>query len=120
MRIITADQYEQQQQVGSLSESIDQDVLKIIKNVRQQKDQAVKNYTKQFDRVELDSLIVTEEEFNGAEKLVDADFIDAIKQAIENITVFHEQQQEKSWFITKEDGVMLGQQITPIEKVGIY
>src|SRR5690625_830294 len=120
MRIITADQYEQQQPIGSISESIDQDVLKIIETVRQQKDQALKKYTKQFDQVELDTLAVTAEEFNAAEQLVDADFSAAIKQAIENITVFHEQQQEKSWFITKEDGVMLGQQITPIEKVGIY
>lgn len=120
MRIITADQYEQQQTDSSLSESIDQDVLNIIENVKRQKDKALKTYTKKFDQVELDSLIVTEEEFNIAENLVDAEFIDAIQQAIENITIFHKQQQEKSWFITKEDGIMLGQQITPIEKVGIY
>ena len=77
-------------------------------------------YTAQFDKVELDNLIVSDEEFAEARALVTEDFIGAIKKAQENIKAFHEEQKEKSWFTTRESGILLGQKVTPLASVGIY
>ena len=102
------------------NEKIDQTVLEIIKNVRTNGDEALFSYAKKLDRVTLDNLIVNEEEFELAEQLVSDEFIEAIDVAYENIKMFHEAQVEKSWFFHKPDGVMLGQQVTPMDKVGVY
>src|SRR5699024_4462417 len=102
------------------NEKIDQTVLEIIKNVRTNGDEALFSYAKKLDRVTLDNLIVNEKEFELAEQLVSDEFIEAIDVAYENIKTFHEAQVEKSWFFHKPDGVMLGQQVTPMDKVGVY
>ena len=95
-------------------------MLNIIEQVRAKGDQALIDYTAQFDKVALDHLLVTEEEFSEASALVSDDFIVAIKKAHENIKAFHAEQTEKSWFTTKESGILLGQKITPLASVGIY
>lgn len=97
-------------------------VNEILKNVKEKGDQAVFQYTKEFDKAELtpDTLYVTEEEIKEAYSKVDPELVDVMKKSIENIRSFHEKQVHNSWFTTREDGVILGQRITPLESVGVY
>ena len=90
----------------------------IIKNVRDNGDKAVFDYTAQFDKAEInaDNILVTEEAYEE----VDDELIKVIRKAIKNIRDFHEKQIQKSWFETREDGVMLGQKVTPMETCGVY
>ncbi len=122
MEIITSNEFQQQTSRSEVDRNaaIDQTVLNVIQNVRTNKDQALFSYTEQFDHVSLDQLTVTKEEMTSARKKVSAAFIEAIQVAKQNIETFHQAQVEKSWFFHKPDGVMLGQQVTPIERVGIY
>ena len=97
-------------------------VNEILNQVKTRGDQAVFDYTRQFDRAELtaDSLYVTEEEIEEAYTLVDEQLIQTMKKSIQNIRDFHEKQVRNSWFETRADGVILGQRITPLESVGVY
>jgi len=123
MQIITANQLKKEKQTAvSLKNdvSIDQAVLEIITDVQQNGDAALVKYTEKFDDVKLDQFLVTEAEFEEAEKLVSNEFLTAIHQAKDNITQFHQAQKEQSWFMNKENDVMLGQKVTAIKKVGVY
>jgi len=120
MKIVTADQFNRNRNKETIDQAIDEAVFNIIQDVRKNKDRSLKKYTKQFDQVNITDFIVSDKEIEEAKKYVGEKFLKAIKRAIKNITAFHEEQREKSWFITKDDGIMLGQQIQPIEKVGIY
>ena len=97
-------------------------VNEILNQVKTRGDQAVFDYTRQFDKAELtaDSLYVTEEEIEEAYTLVDEQLIQTMKKSIQNIRDFHEKQVRNSWFETRADGVILGQRITPLESVGVY
>ena len=124
MRIVTLEQYtgekEQQMAVQTTNFEFDRTVLGIIETVREDGDQALKSYTEQFDGVWLDNLIVTPEEFAEAKTLITEEFLAALRKAKQNITAFHEVQQEQSWFINQEKGIVLGQKVTPLDSVGIY
>src|SRR5690625_1539369 len=102
------------------NEQIDQTVLTVIKQVRATGDKALYHYAKKFDGVALDELIVRDEEFKEAEQLVSKEFVAAIEVAKKNITTFHESQLDKSWYFHKTNGIMLGQQVTPMDRVGVY
>lgn len=108
------------------SQSVKKEVLvavdEIIKDVRENGDKAVNKYTNQFDcrYINSQNIRVTEEEIKKAYALVDKNFIKAIEKAKENIFFYHEKQKRNSWIVTKEDGVILGQQIRPLDSVGIY
>ncbi len=97
-------------------------VADIIENVRDKKDEAVCSYTKQFDGFDLTSqnIRVTNEEIAEAIAAMDAEFIDVMEKSAANIREYHEKQKRNSWFDAKEDGTILGQKVTPLEKVGIY
>ena len=95
-------------------------VRDIIHNVRLNGDSALLEYTKKFDNVELTSIKVTEEEITEAVKIVGEEFINILREAANNIRVYHEEEIEKSWIKEFRKGVKLGQKITPIERVGIY
>lgn len=99
---------------------LDDTVLAIIADVRKNGDAAVLHYTQKFDQATLSSLLVTDEEFAEAERNVPTSFKAALTKAKENITVFHEKQKEESWFFYKDNDVMLGQQVTPLDRVGVY
>lgn len=124
MKIVTGNEFKialpNQEVNEEMNEQLDQAVLDIIGEVRRRGDEALFAYTEQFDQVELDNLIVSEEEFTEARKLVAPEFITAIQNAHRNIKAFHEGQKEKSWFTNNENNVMLGQKVTPLESVGIY
>ena len=100
--------------------SVENIVLEILKNVKENGDSALKEYGKKFDGVELDSLEVSEQEKQEALKLVEPKFLEILKQAKDNITLYHEKQKKSGFELQKEDGVVLGQKVIPLEKVGLY
>ncbi len=102
------------------SAEIDKTVLDIIQDVRDSGDAALFRYTAEFDGVDLEQLAVSPEEFTEARSAVSDSLMTALKQAQENIAAFHKNQKEKSWFTNRADGVILGQQVTPLENAGIY
>lgn len=95
-------------------------VNEIINNVKENRDKAVFEYTKKFDKADVDAsnIRVTEEEIKEAYELVDEKLLAVIK-ALVNIRKYHEKQLQNSWFTT-EDGIILGQKVTPIAKAGVY
>ncbi len=97
-------------------------VNEIIENVRTNKDRAIFEYTRRFDRFELteENIKVTKEEIAEAYTQMDAKLVEVIKKAAANIRDFHAKQLRNSWFDAKEDGTILGMKITPIEKAGVY
>lgn len=97
-------------------------VNEIIENVRQHKDAAVFEYTKKFDGAQIDAgnVLVTEEEMEEAYRCVDPKLLDVIRKALVNIRDYHAKQRQFSWFDTEETGIILGQKVTPLERVGVY
>lgn len=95
-------------------------VKKIICDIRSDGDEALRAYTEKFDSVALDTFLVPEEEINAAYSQVDAEFISIVREAAENIRIFHEKQLHPSWMTTEENGSILGQKITPLDSVGVY
>lgn len=93
----------------------------IISAVKEKRDEAVFSYTKQFDGADIDSsnIKVTKEEIEEAYSLVDPKLLDVIRKALVNIKDYHQKQVQNSWF-TSNDGVILGQKITALEKAGVY
>jgi histidinol dehydrogenase len=110
----------------NIEESIQEDVTlkvsKILEDIKKNGDEALLKYTNLFDskKVTKSNIKVTQEEIKKAYEFVEDEFIDALKTAAENIKFFHEKQKKTSWIITKEEGVILGQQIRALENVGIY
>ncbi len=96
-------------------------VQNIIDTVRQNGDRALYTYTKQYDCPNFDKpLRVSEAEIHDAVEAVSASDLAIIREAAENIRVFHEAQKEKSWFITRPDGSVLGQKVEPVDRAGLY
>ena len=95
-------------------------VADIIKEVRANGDNALFEYSKRFDKVELSSLEVSKEEIDGAFDKVEPEFVEILKEAKENIYAFHSRQVRNSFLINEKDGVVIGQKVIPIEKVGLY
>ena len=97
-------------------------VKAIVEDVKNRGDEAVFEYTQKFDGATLtaDNIRVTKEEIGKAYEDVDPELLDVIKKAIVNIKSFHEKQKQNSWFESRDDGVILGQKITPMENVGVY
>lgn len=95
-------------------------VADIIYNVRKNGDNAIKEYAKRFDKCDLDCLEVTPEEIEEAWSMVDAEFIAVMERAKKNIVFYHEHQKRDGFRIEKEDGVILGQKIIPVERAGLY
>jgi histidinol dehydrogenase len=94
----------------------------IISKVRSEGDQALIEYTLKFDKVQLDqtSIKVTRQELEEAYEKIDPGLLEVIRKAKANIEAFHQKQKESSWFMTGEDGILLGQLYRPLEVVGIY
>ena len=95
-------------------------VSAIIADVRARGDRALLEYTEKFDGAKLGSLLVTKEEIDEAVSTVDPDFIRILERAAANIRKFHSAQKRNSFVINDEDGVVMGQKVIPIEKVGLY
>ncbi len=95
-------------------------VDEILLDVKQNGDKAVLRYVEKFDGVRLECLKVSEEEIIDAFTLCDDFFLDTLRLAKENLEKYHSKQIRNDYIINEKDGVILGQKITPIEKVGIY
>lgn len=93
----------------------------IIANVREKRDEAIFDYTKKFDGADINAsnILVTKEEIEEAYSLVDEKLLAVIRKALVNIRKYHEKQVQNSWF-TSEDGIILGQKVTALEKAGVY
>ena len=97
-------------------------VADILANVKEKGDEALFSYTKEFDKVEVtpETIRVTEAEIEEAYKAVDASLLEVIRKALVNIRSYHEKQRQNSWFTSTENGTMLGQKLTPLNRVGVY
>ncbi|MBQ7712478.1 MAG: histidinol dehydrogenase [Clostridia bacterium] len=95
-------------------------VAEILARVRAEGDKALYDYAERFDKVRLASLRVTEEEIEAAIASVDADFVHILETSAANIREYHEKQRRDGFEIRREGGVILGQKVTPIERVGLY
>lgn len=105
-----------------IPEQVLETVSNIIDEVREKGDDALLSFTLRFDGVEMDAkmLKVSVPEMEDAVKKTDASLLRVIARAAENIRKFHERQKSESWFYTGENGEILGQRHTPMERVGIY
>ena len=95
-------------------------VSEIIENVKANGDKALFEYCERFDKAKLSSLEVTEAEIDEAFNSVEPKFLEIIKKAAGNIRNFHSKQVRNSFIISEQDGIVTGQKVTPIEKVGLY
>lgn len=97
-------------------------VRNIVENVKLYGDDAIIKYTRKFDKVRLTQkdLKVSEHETSGAYQDIKPEFVSTLKVVLENINKFYRKQLKKSWKIKEADGVMLGEQITPLDTVGVY
>ncbi|MBE5926928.1 MAG: histidinol dehydrogenase, partial [Lachnospiraceae bacterium] len=98
-------------------------VAVIVNDVKEKGDEAVFSYTKQFDGADLnaDNILVTDEEIKEAyAELEKTGLVDIIRKALANIVDYHAKQKQYSWFDSKPDGSILGQKVTPLERVGVY
>ncbi len=127
MHIHDADFEQQFADILSRGESagleVEQVVLDIIKAVREHGDKAVLEYTNRFDRLEaasVSSLEVTPGEIDHAFTQVSEDEIAALKLAVCRVASFHEKQKQQTWLSTEEPDIILGQMVTPLQRVGIY
>ncbi|MFO7819797.1 MAG: histidinol dehydrogenase [Halanaerobacter sp.] len=97
-------------------------VQEIWDDVKENGDEAVFKYTAKFDGAELEpsTLVVQEEEIEEAYEKVDQEFLDALKTSIDNVEDFHQRQLREDWMNIKEDGTIIGQKFTALEKAGLY
>ena len=95
-------------------------VTGIIENVKKNGDAALKEYSEKFDKVVLDAIEVSQEEIDAAYASVDAEFVRILEEAAANIREFHSRQVRNSFVINEREGVVMGQKVMPIEKVGLY
>ena len=105
---------------NSIPQNVEGIVSEIIANVIQNGDKALFEYGEKFDKCSLSSLEVTAQEIDEAFSSVEPEFIEVLKAAKENISHFHEKQKRNSFIINDKKGVVMGQKIIPIEKVGLY
>lgn len=104
----------------NISPDVEGIVSGIIANVIANKDAALFEYTEKFDKAKLSALEVTPEEIDEAFAMADPEFVKIIEEAAENIRAFHKRQVRNSFVISECDGVVTGQKVMPIEKVGLY
>lgn len=97
-------------------------VNEIIENVRTKRDEAVFDYTKRFDGADIsaENIQVTEAEIREAYEKVDPSLLEVIRKSLVNIRSFHEKQCQQSWFTSQENGILLGQKVTPLKTAGVY
>lgn len=106
----------------NLIEDIEKKVREIITRVKKEGDKALLEFSEKYDRVNLKlaEILVKPEEFEIARQEVNKDLLEIIKEAIKRIKTYHLHQKEKSWFTPNEKGVILGQILNPVERVGLY
>lgn len=101
-------------------DGVNKSVEAIVRDVRENGDNALLEYTRKFDCVELTSMLVTEKETEEAYNSCDKELIEALEEAKENLWNYHVKQLNNSWIDSSKKGIMLGRIYNPVEKVGIY
>ena len=104
----------------NIASNVEGIVTDIIADVVANGDAALRAYAKKFDKADLDSLEVTVAEIDEAVAAVEPEFLEILREAADNIRTFHERQVRNSFIISEREGVVIGQKVTPIEKVGLY
>ncbi len=105
---------------GTAATSVENIVTGIIENVKLNGDKALFEYCEKFDKAKLSALEVSAEEIDEAFNAVEPKFVEIIRAAAENIKEFHSRQVRNSFILNEKDGVVIGQKVIPIEKVGLY
>lgn len=102
--------------------SYEDSVREILDRVKDRRDQALFEYTEKFDKAQIngENILVTDDEIREAYEMVDDELIRIIKKALVNIESYHQKQMQYSWFDSRPDGTILGQKVTPLERVGVY
>jgi len=95
-------------------------VMNVMRDIRVDGDKALRKYTKQFDKCDVENFLVSDTEIVKAYDEIDESILEIIKESGKNIREFHEKQKQDSWMWEKNSGIKLGQRITAIEKVGVY
>lgn len=95
-------------------------VAQILQNVRQNGDDALREYSQRFDGVTLTELRVPQAEIDEAYATADKEFVRTLEMAADNIRRFHEKQLSRGYTVTEQDGVVLGQKVTPVGRAGLY
>lgn len=129
MRIVRLDEKTRREVLGNLLSrnrtdygAYEASVREIVEQVRTNGDEALFGNTEKFDHVKLtpDTVCVSDAEIGEAYSEVSQELLRVIRKALENIRAFHEKQKRNSWFDTREDGVLLGQKVLPLRRVGVY
>lgn len=97
-------------------------VARILADVKEKGDEALFSYTEKFDhaKISADTVRVTQEEIREAYSLAGEELVSVIRKALVNIRAYHEKQRQYSWFDSRPDGTLLGQKVTPLQRVGVY
>lgn len=104
----------------NIASNVEGAVTEILAQVAARGDEALREYTLRFDKANLTNLEVTEAEIDEAFAAVEPEFVEILRQAAANIRAFHEKQRRNSFVVADQPGVVLGQKIVPIQKVGLY
>lgn len=102
---------------------VEEVVKEIITDVRKRGDEAVLDYTSRFDRLDsktVAALEINEDDINEAFARVKDEDIESLKLAVERVALFHNRQKQESWISTSEEDILLGQKVSPLQRVGIY
>ncbi|MEE1065268.1 MAG: histidinol dehydrogenase [Acutalibacteraceae bacterium] len=105
---------------GTAATSVEDIVSGIIENVKANGDKALFEYCEKFDKAKLSTLEVSAEEIEEAFNAVEPKFVEIIEKAAVNVREFHSRQVRNSFILNEKDGVVIGQKVLPIEKVGLY
>ncbi len=92
----------------------------ILKAVQERGDAALREFTERFDGVKIDDFLVSDKEIEEAVAKVGPEFMEVLREAADNIRVYHEHQKEATWFKEFRPGVRLGAKVTPVQRVGVY
>lgn len=120
---IIKDKLENREEIFSIlteKPNVSEIVKEIIENVKNNGDKALKFYTEKFDKAKLDDLKVSNKEIEEAISLVEPKFIEILKKAAKNIRDFHEKQKREGFEIKKDNGIIVGQRVIPMDTAGIY
>ncbi|RXT04063.1 histidinol dehydrogenase [Ammoniphilus sp. CFH 90114] len=120
MKIVDVNNFSTKRDVETGTDEQRQAVLQILAAVKKEGDTAVRRFTEMFDKVHLEEWKVTNEEIEAALEETSTEIVEALREAADNIRIFHEKQARQSWMQTSPTGTLLGQIIRPLKRVGIY
>lgn len=112
--------YEEQLELNRKNRDVETDVREILETVKQHGDQALRDYSKAFDRMEIKDFEISQSVIDQAFETIDPDVLEALKKAKANIESYHKHQLEQGFEDRPSQGVLRGQMIRPIERVGVY